>query len=72
MTIYEMTQGVSVLEGEPYCSYGIRCGGMEIADISCDREKLAKLVDLCNHLALDPIHLRDVVEDFLAEESAWR
>lgn len=30
-------------------------------------EEITRLADLCNRLELDPIHLTDVVEDFLAE-----
>ena len=36
------------------------------ADVSTEREGLVRLVKECNDLALDPIHLGDVVEDFIA------
>ena len=36
-----------------------------IRDITADKEKLAYLVDECNRLELPPIHLRDVIEDFV-------
>ena len=36
-----------------------------IPDLSTDRMAVEKLVGLCNDLQLDPIHLDDVVEDFL-------
>lgn len=32
-----------------------------------DKEKLSKLVQTCNYLELSVVHLRDVIEDFLAE-----
>ena len=72
MTIYQVTQCVHFLEGEAYHSYGIRCASAEVSDLSCDRTKVEKLAGLCNRLALDPVHLVDVAEDFLAEESAWK
>lgn len=72
MTIYQVTQCVHFLEGEAYHSYGIRCDSAEISDLSCDRQKVEKLVGLCNRLALDPVHLLDIAEDFLAEESGWK
>ncbi len=39
----------------------------EIKGITPDKEKLTKLINLCNQLELDPIHLKDVVCDFLFE-----
>jgi len=32
-----------------------------------DAKKITRLADLCNRLELDPIHLADVVEDFITE-----
>ena len=36
------------------------------SDLSSDIEPIERLVELCNDLQLDPIHLQDVVTDFLA------
>ena len=38
-----------------------------VADLTADRERAAALVNRCNRLALSPIHLDDIIEDFLAE-----
>ena len=38
----------------------------KLHDITSDKKALAELVSLCNRLQLSPIHLHDVVEDFLA------
>lgn len=35
-------------------------------DLCGDRKSVERLADLCNKLHLDAIHLKDVVEDFLA------
>lgn len=37
-----------------------------LRDITSDKNALDELVSLCNRLQLSPIHLHDVVEDFLA------
>lgn len=37
-----------------------------ISDISTDIEPIERLVEICNNLQLDPIHLQDVVTDFFA------
>lgn len=37
-----------------------------LRDITSDKTALAELASLCNRLQLSPIHLHDVVEDFLA------
>lgn len=37
----------------------------EIKNISSDYDKLNQLVQACNQHELDPIHLKDVVSDFL-------
>lgn len=37
-----------------------------VSDITCEESKIGELVELCNRLELSPLHLYDVVEDFLA------
>ena len=37
-----------------------------IRDISSDRDAIARLAAQCQRLQLDPIHLLDVIEDFLS------
>ncbi len=44
------------------------CKAIRVSDITVDYEKISALVSLCNQLELSPIHLWDVVEDFLAEQ----
>lgn len=50
-----------------YCTYGIQIGEILVEDISLNRENLENLVSLMNKENLSPIHLMDVIEDFLAE-----
>ena len=37
----------------------------KLHDITSDKDALSELIDLCNRLQLSPIHLQDVIEDFL-------
>jgi len=37
----------------------------EITNVSSDQEFVKRLVDDCNTYQLDPVHLRDVIEDRL-------
>ena len=39
---------------------------VSLHDITSDKDALTRLVLLCNRLQLSPVHLYDVVEDFLA------
>lgn len=61
-------------DGEAYVSYGIRAqaGTKQIAyvsDISTDCKKVQHLANLCTEMTLDPLHLPDVIDDFLVQES---
>ena len=38
-----------------------------VTDLTTDKARARALVDRCNRLALSPIHLDDIIEDFLAE-----
>lgn len=39
-----------------------------VHDICQDHTAIKQLAELCNQLQLDPIHLQDVVDDFLADQ----
>lgn len=58
-------------EDKLWNTYGITYGDIVIEDISTEKEKIEKLVRLCNELDLDPIHIHDVVEDFLVHNDIW-
>lgn len=45
--------------------YGIKYGNLQIDDISADKDKVEKFVDDINKYQLSPIHLGDVVVDFV-------
>lgn len=45
--------------------YGIKYGNLQIDDISADKDKVRKFVNDINKYQLSPIHLGDVVADFV-------
>ena len=45
--------------------YGIKYGNLQIDDISADKDRVKKFVDDINKYQLSPIHLGDVVVDFV-------
>jgi hypothetical protein len=45
--------------------YGVKYGDLQIDDISADKDKVRKFVNDINKYQLSPIHLGDVVEDFV-------
>jgi len=74
--IYERIRGITVSERKHYTTYGIvahvpsdtdNIGSTIVAvtNVSTDAAKVDALIRRCNRLALSPVHLHDVVEDFL-------
>lgn len=45
--------------------YGVKYGDLQIDDISTDKGRAKKFVDDINKYQLSPIHLGDVVVDFV-------
>ena len=45
--------------------YGLTGGGYRIDGVSVSRAEMERLAEQCNRLGLSPVHLRDVVVDFL-------
>ena len=54
-------------DGNAIESYGITCGEREIKDISTNKQKVENLIHLCNEKKLSPIHLDDIIDDFLVD-----
>ena len=53
-------------------SFGIQvisqsCGCSTVVEIIRDEKKITQLVDMCNTLRLDYVHLYDVIDDFLSD-----
>ena len=54
-------------DGNSIVTYGITCDDREIKDISTNRQKVENLINLCNKNNLSPMHLDDVIDDFLVD-----
>ncbi len=68
---YEVTEGDFGLDGESYRSYGVAVMEDGVAlkridDVSLEKNDIVNLVNLCNELELSPVHIDDVIENFLA------
>ena len=68
---YSLIQGIYTIDSNDHIGYGIAYKAHDkiiaFEDISLNLEKLSTLVNLCNSLMLSPLHLSDVVNDFLAD-----
>lgn len=71
--LYSIFEDKYILEGQTYIGFGILIISTidnkvvtKIEDITTSKCKLLSLVQLCNDLSLDPIHIYNVVEDFLS------
>ena len=69
---YSLVKGTYLIDGEAHIGYGISYtenSALSFEDLTLNPIAVAKLVKLCNELDLSPIHLKDVVEDFLIEST---
>ena len=65
--MYKLISKQKIAEGKEYVVYGIRYNDEYcFEDISADQNTVKELADTCNKFSLDPVHLRDVIEDFLS------
>lgn len=55
--------GIQVISQSCGCSTVVEI----IHDVCSDEKKIAQLVDMCNMLRLDYVHLYDVIDDFLSD-----
>lgn len=63
--MYKVTRKIFIAENRIHVGYGIKSPNHRFENISCEREKIERLCDLCNKLNIAEIHLKDVIEDFL-------
>ena len=66
-----LSQTLKNEDGDEYIAYGITVMSGEeeiltISDISTNYEEIRRLAEICTNDGLDPIHINDVIEDFLA------
>ena len=60
-TMYELTEQ----KKNDISVYGVKYGDLQIDDISTDKGRVKKFVYYINKYQLSPIHLGDVVVDFV-------
>ncbi len=64
--MYKLVSKRETVEGKEYVVYGIKYNDEYcFEDISTDEKPVKELADNCNKFSLDPVHLKDVIEDFL-------
>lgn len=67
---YELVETAIIHEDiGSYIGYGIRNGTDVVTDISVDKPKVEFLVERMNANEVSPLHMMDIVEDFLAQDS---
>lgn len=54
-------------QGITHKTYGITCEERIILDISTNKQSTETLIKKANEMGLSPIHLDDVIEDFLVD-----
>lgn len=73
---YILIENIYSGNGIEYTTYGIALADISdgctviieaIPDLSPDKSRIRRLAELCTELHLSPLHLADVVGDFLAE-----
>ena len=63
--LYKICKSTKEIEGKIYTVFGIECEKIRIDDVSSDRIRVIRLVELANALSLSPVHIKDVVIVFL-------
>lgn len=64
--MYEVTEGIRIIEGEKYTVYGIKCGNIYINDICSSKTELEDFANKLNKSKLSAVHMREVIEDYLS------
>lgn len=71
--LYSIFEDEYILNGEMHIGFGILITSTtnnevvtKVEDVTTSKFELLSLVQLCNDLSLDPIHIYNVVEDFLS------
>lgn len=66
--MWKITEKKMVSEdGEDYTGYGVACEECSVEDITSERAAISKLTDDLNRYEASPLHIWDIVENFLAE-----
>lgn len=63
--MYYLISGKYEIEDKKYTGYGIGYENTKIEDISTDKEKICELIEKMNKENLSPVHMYDVIYDFI-------
>ncbi len=65
--MYFIIEEKAMRDGMEYTTYGIGYGDEIIHDVYPEREALERLIEECNTGGVEPVHIYDIVSDFLYE-----
>ncbi len=64
--MYKVTETVIKAEDDTSrITYGIKSENFSFNDLSCDKNKIEKLCQMCNDKDLNECHISDIIQDFL-------
>ena len=64
--MFELCESIVSTEEKSVKTYGLRYGSVEIRDISPDKERVKELINTLNRNGASPIHIYDIIDDFLS------
>lgn len=68
MKKYQLIENKIILENIQITTYGIKCKSQSVKDISTNKAYVKKIIEDLNRHKVSEIHLRDIVDDFLATD----
>lgn len=63
--MFELCESIISTEDKTVKTYGLRYGNVRIEDISVDKERVTELIEVLNREKASPIHIYDIIDDFL-------
>ena len=63
--MYEICESIISTEEKDVKTYGLKYGSVKIEDISTDKEKVSGLIESLNRSDASPIHIYEIIDDFL-------
>ena len=63
--MYEICESIISAEDKTVKTYGLKYGSVKIEDISTDEREVVKLIESLNKLDVSPVHIYDIIDDFI-------
>lgn len=65
---YQINESTLITEeGERFKTYGVSYDAVVIRDVSINKSKVLSLINKCNTYKLSPVHIYDIIDDFLVD-----